>query len=547
MFHRHAQTHTVRIISVVVACCATSLSTPAAQADAPIARVQQGELRGVERDKVVTFKGIPFAGPPVGANRWRPPADPAAWAGPRNATEAGPACHQFDSPAPLPAGMTESEDCLTLNVWAPSPRSKQPVPVMVWIHGGSNTTGTGAGWFFSGERFASLGVVLVTINYRLGRLGYFAHPALTREDPDGPLGNYGLLDQIAALRWVRTNIAAFGGDPDRVTIAGESSGANSVLALMVSPGARGLFHRAIVQSGYARGLGPQLQRNAPDQPSAPELGGIAFAKAARITGDGPDAARALRALPVAEVKQHWRTPDDPFRAPLIDGVIVPKPILTAFAAGEYAHVPLLIGGNDFEASIEADDWRDPAAALQKTGDPARARILFDPSGKLGPERTAQDLITASYVLEPSRRVAELANQHGSPAYLYLFSYLPSALRGKQPGAPHAGELGYVFGRLPTAPFKSYLFGDLPAANAEDRAFSDRISAYWAAFAKSGDPGKAGGPRWPAYEPNKRTWMQFAPGGPLARPGLHDARMNWLRDLADKPSPTPAGPRAKTAR
>src|SRR6202140_5049435 len=266
-----------------------------ASIERPIVKLPEGRLSGIVLGGVTAFRGIPYAAPPVGPLRWRPPRPAARWPGVRAARQVGAICPQADNGVgPLPM----SEDCLTLNVYAPSLRPPAPLPVMFWIHGGGLVNGSGTAALYDGTELARQGVVVGTIKYRLGRLGFFAHPALSRERPTEPKANFGLMDQIAALQWVQRNIRAFGGDPGNVTIFGESAGGYAVNLLMISPAARGLFHRVICESGLGRGPKVYLNRRGPGGEPAAEEAGAAFTSALGVASNDP---AALRALPLARI------------------------------------------------------------------------------------------------------------------------------------------------------------------------------------------------------------------------------------------------------
>ncbi len=512
-----------RILGPIVA-LALGLAAGGANAQAA-ARIAQGRLAGALADGVASFKDIPYAAPPVGDLRWRPPAAPAHWTEERKADAFGPACMQ---PTRRPASV--SEDCLTLNIWTPADRpAGERLPVMVWIHGGAFTFGTGGTDFYDGSRFARRGVVVVTINYRLGRFGFFAHPALTAENPKGPLGDYGFLDQIAALKWVKANIAAFGGDPHRVTIAGESAGAMSVNYLLVSPLARGLFAGAISESGFARSPGKPM-RGSPD---SAEAVGTRIAQRLGVSGDGPAAAAALRALPAAALNTPPTGLLDPDIAfPIIDGVIEPQNVADAFAAGREVRVPIIEGGNSWEAALFADIARNPGPWLDRAGpDKPKVIALYAPAG---PAAVAMAAFTDSEVTEPARFLAQRMTAAGEPAFVYFFSYMPAGDKPDQPGAPHGGEIGYVFGNLPDKPGAGYYGWPYPAATPVDRKLSDQIQAYWVAFIKTGAPDTAGGPSWPRWTAATETFMQFGQDGPVPRPAFEKAKLDFFQSRASAP-------------
>jgi para-nitrobenzyl esterase len=488
-------------------------------------RVAQGTLHGVTSGQVTAFKGVPFAAPPVGELRWRPPAAPAAWTGVREAAAFGPACMQM---AQARAGGTtnQSEDCLYLNVWAPaSAKPGQKLPVMVWIHGGAFIQGTGGSQFYDGTHFAERGVILVTVNYRLGRLGFFAHPALTAETPKGPLGNYGIMDNIAALRWVRTNIAAFGGDPANVTAFGESAGGILINFLMTAPEARGLFAKAISESGFGRSAGLPIRG---DAARTGEKLGLTFAAARNIPGSGPDAAKALRALTAQELSAPVTGLADPgIPSPMVDGVVIPEPPPQAFAEAKEAKVPYIAGGNSWEASLFPQTAREPETTLARLG-PVRDRVMAA-YGSTDPAAVAQDLTTETTVIEPDRYLARLHGKNGQRAWTYYFSYVPAAQRAEVHGLNHGGEILYVFDNLRDQP-GTFAGRPVAAATPEDRRISEAAIAYWTAFAKSGDPDSAGGVAWPQAEPGDNV-LEFGADGVHARPAFHQRTLDVVEQIA----------------
>lgn len=463
----------------------------AAAAAGPVVKVAQGPVRGAVSDRVATFQGIPFAAPPVGDLRWRPPAPPAAWSAVRDATRPGQNC-------------TQSEDCLFLNVTAPAnakPGAK--LPVMVWIHGGAFVIGNSIAAFgaeHDGSEFAKQGVVTVTLNYRLGRAGWFAHPALTGE---GPTGNYGLMDQVAALKWVQANIGAFGGDPKNVTVFGESAGAISVLYLMLAPDARGLFHKAIGQSSFARHQPVALR--------AAEESGLKAARAAGVEGQDAAAAAALRKLPLSALP--YSGPFTSRAQPIADGRYIATGIAEGFAAGRQTKVPLIIGGNSNEASL----FRPQPAQLDLVPEAARPSMLaaFDPDNTGDRSRIVHRLATAQLITEPDRNLARLHAKAGAPVWLYHFSYVTPAERATSLGAAHTAEIKYVFG----GPKQTFAPQDAPLSRA--------MNAYWARFAKRGDPDGAGGPAWPRFAPPKEASVEFGDDGVQVRERHLAARLDWV--------------------
>jgi len=357
-----------RLIALAMGLALTTTATVMAQSalaqGAPDeVTIKDGALKGVVAGDVVSFKGIPFAAPPVGPLRWTPPRKPSPWGGVRDASAFGASCLQS---GPYFAPGPQSEDCLTVNVFEPvahTPGGK--LPVMVWIYGGG-FVGGGSN-MYPGNSFAHDGVVMVSLNYRLGRLGWFAHPGLTQEAAGGGTGDFGLMDQIAALKWVKANIASFGGDPDNVTIFGESAGGMSVNYLLISPKARGLFNKAISESGFGRTPGRPL--------AMAEKLGADFAAANGITGDDKAQVAALRALPADVLMKPAAgldAPDAP--TPIVDGALVPETVEQAFAEGKQAPVPFILGANSYEASLFGRVREHPEVTLDALGDRKDAAV-----------------------------------------------------------------------------------------------------------------------------------------------------------------------------
>jgi para-nitrobenzyl esterase len=460
----------------------------------PIVNAPAGALKGRAEGQVNAFKGIAYAAPPVGPLRWRAPAPAAAWTGVKDAADYGAACVQ---PNPLPPSIYSadlgrtSEDCLTLNVWAPATAAK--APVIVWIHGGALVTGSSKEMLYDGARMASEGAVVVTINYRLGVLGYLAHPGLSEESPDGVSGNYGLLDQIEALRWVHRNIAAFGGDPDNVTIAGESAGGLSVLYLMAAPSARGLFHKAVAQSAYMIST-PELKTARFGAPAAEEAGaGLARRLQAPTT-------RVLRAMDAQEITNLAAVSG--FAAfGVIDGKVLPAQIVDVFDRGEQAPVPVLAGFNSGE--IRSLRMLAPAAPgggaaeyeriiRDRYGDLADAYLKLYPSADLG-----ESLLAAprdGLYGWTSERLVRSQTAQGHPSFLYLFDHNYPAAEAAGLHGFHASELPYMFGALTRTPPR---WPKIPET-AGETALSDAMLRYWVSFARGGTPEAQGAPAWPAY-------------------------------------------------
>lgn len=467
----------------------------------PRVEVVEGALLGRETQGVQAFRAIPYAAPPVDARRWRAPGPAQAWTGDREAGAPGAICIQPPANGDPGVGpLPMSEDCLTLDVWTPA-RAAGPLPVMIWIHGGGYNNGSGTAALYDGANLARRGVVVVTINYRLGRLGFFDHPALAAErGADEPAGNYGVMDQIAALEWVRDNIAVFGGDPAQVTIFGESAGGAAVTQLMVAPDARGLFHRAVVQSGLGRQRSTQLDEDRPGRPSAQSLG-LAFARSA---GAGTNAtADALRAIPA----ERLLTPMPAFYSDnlIVDGQVVPEDVVEAFAAGRQAPVPLIIGTNSAEFW-----WIRPsdAGAYGRTDDPmsdAEYEALRAAYG--GQDGYDAHVVSDLIFNEPARSLARRHAGAGHPTFLYRFDVVPESNPEPSGGATHASERPYVFDNLHTV--------GRPMSERDARA-ATAMADYWTAFARAGDPNGGDHPAWPEFGAEPDRLLEFTNDGPVAK-------------------------------
>lgn len=482
------------------------LAPPVAAQEGAIVQTRHGALAGqVLDDGSHVFRGIPYAAPPVGAARWRPPAPAADWAGTRDATRFGPACMQPPSPATgiyaseIPA---MSEDCLTLNIWAP--KAARNAAVMVWLHGGSLISGHGGSPFFDGARLAREGVIVVTLNYRLGVFGFLAHPELSAESAHHASGNYGFLDQVAALEWVRDNIAGFGGDPDNVTVFGESAGALSVAYLLASPLADRLFHKAIAQSPYLVPT-PELKSGVFGMLSAEQIGlrvaeklGAADIKALRAID-----ANRLNALPPQ---------GGPVPQATVDGWFLRKQLLDIFDAGEQARVPLIAGFNSGEIRslrglappLPASASAYEAAIRARYGDLAARYLALYPATDLADTVLAATR-DAIYGWSAERLAATQARR-GAPSYLYYFDHSYPASDALDLGAFHAAEVPYVFGAAGTdAPLPANW--PKPPVDARERKLSRAMLSYWTAFAKRGIPSAPGEPAWRPYAEG-RAYMGF---------------------------------------
>ena len=488
--------------------------------DAPVT-VTGGEIVGAPaagNPDLVAFHGVPYAAPPAGDLRWKPPRPVVAWDGVRDATVPGPMCMQT-GPAWIRAAAAgeddaESEDCLFLNIWAPR-ETQAPLPVMVWIHGGGFFTGTGSLPLYDGARIAENGVVLVSINYRLNVFGFFAHPALSAESPHGASGNYGLLDVVAALEWVRDNIATFGGDPHQVTIFGESAGGGAVMALMLAPQSEGLFHRAISGSTSVYGWDRELREPAGAWVSA-EAQGVRIAESLGASGD--TALETLRAATPEQLQAAANADTGNLLlrtgyiwAPNVDGWVIPSDPLGMYEAGLQHDVPLITGmtANEGAAVARRSNVEDPAAfeSYVRAVYPGVAEELLAHYGVTTAAAARSQMAHLIHDMSFAGAVRVQAESHAkvsSPVWLYHFTRVPpTALGAAVGGAYHGGELVYVFGTMASGPEP----GGRPhpmAMHGEwtetDRRLSATMIDYWTQFAATGNPNRDDLPAWPAFEP-----------------------------------------------
>ncbi len=507
-----------------------------AQTSAPEVRTKSGIVKGVSDGEVSSFKGIPFAAPPVGEFRWRPPQPVKPWDGVRDATEFGPTCAAAGwGAAPGTIQQGSSEDCLYLNVWKPADaRGGAKLPVMVWIHGGGFTGGSGN---TSGDGFAKRGVILVSMNYRLGRLGHFAFPALSQERPEEAKGSYAFMDQIAALQWVKDNIIAFGGDPNNVTIFGFSAGGVSVHSLLSIPAARGLFHKAISHSGGGRDgvlTGRPIDKENASQyyPVSAETIGITFAKKHGIEGTDAAALAKLRALPVADVVSGGETDGQGgpriYSGPILDGKFVTETAESSYKAGKQAQVPLIIGcnsaeigGNFVNASTTKEDLFSMFGNLK-----SEAKAAYDPDGTKEFNEVQARFNTDKVWAEPARFSARAFTAIDQPAYIFLFDYVPSSMKERMPFGPgHGTDISYAFDNLGAGGG----FGPPPPPpTAEDKEVARIMNAYWINFAKTGNPNGAGLPNWPLDNPKTNEILEFQRDGvPVGKPDPTKARMDVI--------------------
>ena len=467
--------------------------------------LDSGPVQGLQANGVRRYLGIPYAAPPVGELRWRPPQPAAPWTEPRQAMAFGPACPQGG-----PLENAGNEDCLFLNVWTPVREKGEPLPVMVWIHGGGFNFGSASMEEYEGSRLARLGVVVVSLNYRLGPLGFLVHPKLAAGGTAALPANYGLQDQMAALAWVGRNIAAFGGDPGRVTLFGQSAGSRSVALLTLSPAARGLFQQAIAQSGGpiigSEYLTPAFDGD-PQHAAAMgrELG-------ARLGCDkAPDVAACLRAIPAKRViaAADCRTglfDEGLFFAPVFDGQVLPRDPAAALADDTWPRVPMILGstGNEGSAYLRGETGldREKYATFLKVRFGGRA----DEAAHLFPAVTDADVapaidrcVTVAVNAQPARLMARSLSGAHAKAFLYRFTRRPDTARARELGAFHGVDLAYVFGRTEA--------GD--GYTDVDRELSRQMMAYWVHFAKTGDPNGPGLPPWPVFEAGSDWNLNFA--------------------------------------
>lgn len=474
-----------------------ALAANPARAAGPTIQTDSGAVIGATAaDGINVFKAVPYAQAPVGALRWRPAQPVKAWRGTLDATHFGPACLQKTKLTPEEkeaegaAPDTVSEDCLTLNIWAPA-KADHPLPVMVWLHGGGHVAGVSSLPYYDGTSFARDGVILVSVNYRLGLLGYFAHPALTREAAsDAPLGDYGTTDQLEALRWVQRNIKAFGGDPANVTVFGESAGGMSTLALLATPSAKGLFAKAIVESGL--GWAPPMTLKEAEAAGATAAKNLGL-DGANATADQLRAASGEALVAAAEGLKPGL---------IVDGRSLPQSPIAAFAKGETLHTPLIIGTNSNEGSLIAHSPPNKILA-EATPDELAAGKAYYAAAAPDEAALARKLWRDATFTAPARWVARQASAT-QPTWLYHFDYSPERLRKGGDGVAHGYEIPFVFDSW------GKIFGAGLLLTAADRAETALVHGCWVAFAKTGTPTCPGGPAWPAYTEANDSLMDFSP-------------------------------------
>jgi para-nitrobenzyl esterase len=482
-----------------------------AAVDEPI-QLTSGKISGVTLDSgIQVFRGIPYAAPPVGDLRWRLPQAPVPWSGVLPADSFGHACLQRRGQNLM------SEDCLYLNVWTNAKSTDERLPVMVWIHGGGWSGGASNGQVYDGEAFAANGVVLVSVNYRMSGFGFMAHPALSAESERGVSGNYGILDHIAALNWVSDNIEGFGGDPDNVTIFGESAGGASVYALLATPLAKGLFHRAIAQSTWITPTNvTHLNRHNGITQSAESRGEEAVTtKLAELDQtESKDILATMRAMDAQDVLAMQ------VQVSLIeDGWLYPSSPAQIFAEGSHNAVPLLVGSNDGEGlmfvrpdrTFETVDEQRAAREAEYEGFGGKLLDYYVADSDAGVWEVEVDYNTDLWFARPTRELARSAALAGSNSFMYLFK---RNMRDPAQRSPHAMELMYVFNNLPAT------------ASEVDRGIAQLMNDYWVQFAKSGNPNRDGLPAWPAYESDTQLHQEI---GEQVGPGKF-LRQQYLDEL-----------------
>jgi para-nitrobenzyl esterase len=488
-----------------------------------ITQIDSGWVQGVISDEVLSFKGIPYAAPPIGRLRWRSPQPVRRWSGIRQAIQYGNDCMQFPDPSDVaPLGTAPSEDCLVLNVWRPAQiESETKLPVVVWIHGGAFVNGGSSPAIYDGSEFARQGVIFVSFNYRLGRFGFFAHPALRAErestgspvQRSEPIANYGFMDQLAALRWVQRNSAALGGNPNKVTVMGGSAGGISVMHLLTWQAASSLFHQAIVLSGGGRDYLVNMRKlrdSIHGQPAA-EASGLQFARSLGIQRDDAAGLAALRALPASQIAKDLNLSNLVKKlatyagGPIQDGEIVTATPGEILQRGVGAKMPMMIGSTTSDSPAILPSLSNP---LEYFGDAAAtAKSIYNPKGALTPFDLLLKIGVDISIHEPARFVAKQMTALGQPVWLYRFGYVARSQRPKISSAPHASELPFLFGTL------NARYG--AAATPEDETAGQQFRSYIVNFIKIGNPNGSRLPLWTRFNPARSQLLIFTPDdGPV---------------------------------
>ena len=487
-------------------------------------RIDSGLIRGTTAtasSKVQVYRGIPYAAPPIGDLRWKAPGPVKPWKGIRDCREFGSSCLYV----PYGAGSLwsgpewddlakQNEDCLYLNVWTTAKSSDEKRPVMVWIHGGGLTRKSGSVPAYGGANLALKGVVSVTINYRLGPFGFMAHPDLSKESAHGSSGNYGVLDQIAALKWVQRNIASFGGDPERITIFGESAGSWSVCFLTATPLAKDLFHRAIGQSGS--NFGPMVHLSQDRGQLAAEKTGIEFAKKIG-SKDKPASLKDLRGLPAKEVLSKYGKMPRSHNAPNVDGWVFPDEVAAIYEQGKQNPVNVIVGSNADEGTTFVWNVPDTIEAFKKYAQDKYGNMAdeFLKAYPVNNDSQVRDAYIASvgddWFTWQMRTWARLMSTVNTKAYQYYFSRVPPIPDNENYGSYHGAEIIYIIGNFHLASFKQ---------QQADKLLAETMSSYLINFAKTGNPNGEGLPEWPAYDNKDEYYMEF---GDTIQKGQHLAK------------------------
>jgi para-nitrobenzyl esterase len=526
-----------KIFAFIILFCVEALNAQNNNPNVSLIKIASGMVRGVIESEVSIFKGIPFAAPPIGEFRWGPPQQVKPWKGELDATKFGANCAQAGwGTAQGAIADGSSEDCLCLNIWKPTSSSaKSKLPVMVWIHGGGFTGGSGSSPQNFGNELTKQGVVLVSINYRLGRLGYYAHPALSKEHPNELKGNYGYMDQIAALQWIQKNIVAFGGDPKNVTIFGFSAGGVSVHSLLTIPSAKGLFHKIISQSGGGREgvlTGRPINKENADvfYTVSAETIGMNFAKKQGIEGTDASAMAKLRALSIERIVDGGQETDGQggprtYSGPILDGKLVVETAESAYLAGRQPKMPMIIGNCSAEiggAFVTNAKTKEELFASFGELEP-QAKAAYDSDGT----KTFNEVITkfnTDWVWgEPARFTAKAFLVKEAPTYMYQFGYVPMANQQRSPfGAGHGSEVSFVFNTL------NARWGAPAEPTIQEKELAKVLSSYWTNFAKTGNPNGEGLPNWPLYNKQNQDMLDIElDGKTIAKPDPRKVRFDVI--------------------